>query len=266
MYRNRVFRLRNGEIWAVLCCKMVVLLMLRNCVFRMSFGWFGDSQKYLLQAAKRWDILIAILEEVRFADTQKFRFQAANISNTGISVLQEVRLDTSQIPCFRKWNVQICAVTFYKGTIYWLWGFAASVFNKFGYLQWWHETTSICWCLGIAFSGLVIFTYEYCCHAWRSILWCTEIAFWNCQKLWYGMCHAARGSICWCSEIEFSGCEKFEYGQQLCRLAISQKSCFRGAKRSNRSSTILQDVRFPDVQEFRFQREKRSNWAVLSNN
>ena len=92
-----------------------------------------------------------------------------------------------------------------------------------------------------------------------QFFWCTGIAFWNCQKFWYGLCHIARGSICWCSENEFSVCEKFEYGQQICRVAISQKPCFRGAKRSNMSSTIIQDVRFADVQESRFQGEKRSN-------
>ena len=35
MFSNRVFRIRYGEIWAALCCKMVVLLMLRNRVFRL---------------------------------------------------------------------------------------------------------------------------------------------------------------------------------------------------------------------------------------
>ena len=47
---------------------------------------------------------------------------------------------------------------------------------------------------------------------------------------------AAFMSISYFSEILFSGCETFK-----------------------RSSTILQDVRFADVQESRFQGEKRSN-------
>ncbi len=100
-----------------------------------------------------------------FSDAQEFRFQAANISNTGIAVLQKGRLATSQITCFRLWNVQICAVTCYKSTIYWLWGFASSVIENFRYVQWWHETNLICWCLWIAFFGFEIFIYEYCCHA-----------------------------------------------------------------------------------------------------
>ena len=124
--------------------------------------WFSEI---VFQAAKRWDIFNAILEEGRFADAQEFSFQAANISNTGIAVLQEGRLAATQISFFKLWNVQICAMTCYKSTIYWLWGFVSSVFEKFRYVRWWRETTSICWCLGIAFSGLEIFTYEYCCHA-----------------------------------------------------------------------------------------------------
>ena len=52
---------------------------------------------------------------------------------------------------------------------------------------------------------------------------------------------------------------KIRIWEAIFRLAISQKSCFWGAKLSNRSSTILHDVRFAEVQEFRFQGEKRSN-------
>ena len=92
--------------------------------------WFGDSQKSLFQAAERWDILIAFLEEGHFADAQEFRCQAANISNTGIAVLQDGRLATSQILCFRLWNFEICAVTCCKSTTYWLWGFVSSVLKR----------------------------------------------------------------------------------------------------------------------------------------
>ena len=43
------------------------------------------------------------------------------------------------------------------------------------------------------------------------------------------------------------------------QLATSQKSRFQAAKCSNKSSAILQKVRFADVQESRFQCAKCSN-------
>ncbi len=140
-----------------------------------------ETFKYVLCSPVIWliwwflEIAFSGCETVRYFHRYSWRglfcwcsgnpFSSCKYSITGIAVLQEGRLATSQMSCFRLWNVQICAVRFYKSTIYWLWGFASSVFEKFRYVQWWHETTSICWCLGITFCGLEIFTYEYCCHA-----------------------------------------------------------------------------------------------------
>ena len=49
----------------------------------------------------------------------------------------------------------------------------------------------------------------------------------------------------------------FVYGQQRGRKATSQKWRFQAAKCSNMSSAIVQEVRFADVQESRFQGSKR---------
>ncbi len=149
MFRNRVFSVRNVQIWVVLSSNLVDLVIPRNRFFRLRNGEIFSSL-----SLKR-----VVLLMLRNSVFKQQIFQ--------IRVLPSARgwLATSQISCFILWNVHICAVTCYKSTIYWLWGSACSVFENFRYVKWWHETTSICWSLGIAVSGLEIFIYEYCCHA-----------------------------------------------------------------------------------------------------
>ena len=56
-------------------------------------------------------------------------------------------------------------------------------------------------------------------------------------------------------------CFKFRICAAKGQLATSQKSRFQAAKCSNKSSAILQKVRFADVQESRFHAAKRSNMS-----
>ena len=59
MFRNFDFKVRNVQIWAVLICKGVNLLIVRNGVF---------------QPAKLSEMSSAILQEGRVADAQESRF------------------------------------------------------------------------------------------------------------------------------------------------------------------------------------------------
>ena len=94
--RNRVFRLRNVEIWHAVqqrvrfgdaeesriqaenrsdgkCCPARCLI--------------ADAQESLIQVAKRSNVGIAVVKGLRFADTQELRFQACKRSNMDTAFL-----------------------------------------------------------------------------------------------------------------------------------------------------------------------------------
>ena len=94
MLRNRVFMMRNFEIWAFLSSNEVDLLMLRNRVFRLrnvqkravpsrKGGRFADAQESRLQGAARSQMVSAVLQGGWFSDAQESRIQAAKVSEMG---------------------------------------------------------------------------------------------------------------------------------------------------------------------------------------
>ena len=66
----------------------------------------SDYQEWRFQAAKRSDMISAIMQEGRFADPQRLRFQAANRSEIGTAILQGGRFSDAQESCFYAGNVQ----------------------------------------------------------------------------------------------------------------------------------------------------------------
>ena len=114
--RNRVFRLRNVEIWHAVqqrvrfgdaeesriqaenrsdgkCCPARCLI--------------ADAQESLIQVAKRSNVGIAVVKGLRFADTQELRFEAWKRSHMGCYACYMFDLLILRNCVFRLVNVQI---------------------------------------------------------------------------------------------------------------------------------------------------------------
>ncbi len=115
--RNRFFRLRNGEIFSSLSLKRFVLLMLRNSVFKLQI-----FQIRILPSCKRVDLLMlrnrvfrvrkirilsVIISIIYFSEIV---FSGAKHSNRSSTILQDVIFADVQESRFQGRNVQIWAV------------------------------------------------------------------------------------------------------------------------------------------------------------
>ena len=94
IFRKRVFRLGNVQIWVYTPCYVVDFLILRN---RFS-------------ASKRSNMSSAVLEVGRFTDIYEFCFQAAKRSEMNCDEVQGVLLLIVRNGIFRLRNFQIRAV------------------------------------------------------------------------------------------------------------------------------------------------------------
>ena len=85
--RNRVFRFPDVQIWLALSWDFVDLLIFRNCVFKLENVHISTvpnckgldllTQEWHFQSGKRSDKSSTTLQEGRFADAQEKRFQGA---------------------------------------------------------------------------------------------------------------------------------------------------------------------------------------------
>ena len=197
MLRNRLFSLRNVQMWAVPSWKI---------------SRFADSQESRFQALKFSNMGSAVLVGARSADIHELCFQTAKRSDMECADLQGGQLADAQEEVFqgtKRWNI---------GSAVQQWGWFADAQESYFQAA---ESSEIC--SDVPQGDL--------------ISWCSGIAYTVCETFRYGLCRHERTSICWYSVIEFWILETFTYGFAvlLCgRFAGAQDSRIQDANRSKR--------------------------------
>ncbi len=193
--RNRVFMVRNAEIWAVLSSNGSDLLMLNNRVFSLR-----NVEKCAVPSRKGFDLLMLRNRVIRLRNVQIRAVRSYN----------RVDLLMLRNRVFRLRNFQKCAVTSRKGLICWCSGIAHTGCETFLIcsLPSWKVFDMLILRNRVLSFGIVHMWVVPPCYVVDLLMFRNCVL--NLKNFRYVLCRIARGSICELSGMVFSGCEMYK--------------------------------------------------------